>query len=157
MNENAQLIDRFYTAFAAHDAEGMAACYHPECVFSDPAFGELKGKDAGDMWRMLLQRAKGQLKVRHSNIKAGDINGQADWVAEYVFSQTGRPIVNRIHADFTFQDGKVIRHDDHFSLGKWARQAFGFRGWLISIFPFLQKKVRDTARKSLAAWQAKHP
>ncbi len=52
------LITRFYQAFQRLDAEAMAACYTDDVVFSDPAFGELHGRDASDMWRMLTTRAK---------------------------------------------------------------------------------------------------
>jgi len=51
------LITRFYQAFQRLDADAMAACYTDDVVFSDPAFGELRGRDAGDMWRMLTARA----------------------------------------------------------------------------------------------------
>ena len=39
------LITEFYTAFQSRDAEAMAACYTDDVVFSDPAFGELFGKN----------------------------------------------------------------------------------------------------------------
>ena len=51
------LVREFYARFAARDAEGMAACYHPDIAFSDPVFPMLRGDEAGDMWRMLLSRA----------------------------------------------------------------------------------------------------
>ena len=35
------MVDRFYQAFARRDAAGMAACYHPQATFVDPAFGPL--------------------------------------------------------------------------------------------------------------------
>ena len=149
---NIDLINRFYLAFAAQDAAGMLHCYHPEVEFSDPAFGSLKGEQAGAMWKMLLQRAKGRLKVRHFNVQAGEQHGSAEWIAEYVFSQTGRPVVNHIRAEFEFRDGKIFRHTDTFDLGKWARQALGFKGWLVSIFPPLQRKLQKTARRSLEKW-----
>ncbi len=133
----------------------MAACYHPEVEFSDPAFGLLKGKQAGDMWRMLVERSGGKLHVSHSNIQADDQGGSAEWVAEYVFSQTGRPVVNRIRAEFAFRDGKIIRHSDHFDLGRWARQALGWKGWLITLFPSLRKKLQASALHSLERWQEK--
>ena len=37
----AAVVNRFYEAFARGDAAGMAACYHPEATFEDPAFGPL--------------------------------------------------------------------------------------------------------------------
>jgi len=43
---HAALVQRFYAAFDARDAEAMAACYHPDVVFSDPVFGELRGERA---------------------------------------------------------------------------------------------------------------
>ena len=40
---NSALITRFYQAFQRLDAEAMVACYSPDVVFSDPAFGTLRG------------------------------------------------------------------------------------------------------------------
>jgi ketosteroid isomerase-like protein len=51
------LIAHFYAAFQRRDAEAMVACYAPDVVFCDPAFGTLRGGEAGDMWRMLLARS----------------------------------------------------------------------------------------------------
>ena len=68
------LIDRFYTAFANQDAETMASCYSDDIVFEDPAFGELHGDDARDMWRMLCGRAT-DLSVTHIVLEAGDSLG----------------------------------------------------------------------------------
>ena len=47
------LITQFYEAFQRLDAEAMAACYTDDVLFSDPVFGELRGRNVGDMWRML--------------------------------------------------------------------------------------------------------
>jgi ketosteroid isomerase-like protein len=38
------LIEKFYSAFAHADAEGMVSCYTDDITFEDPAFGVLKGK-----------------------------------------------------------------------------------------------------------------
>ena len=58
MHAHETLIRDFYAAFARHDAEAMARCYHADIFFTDPVFPALRGRDAGDMWRMLLSRAK---------------------------------------------------------------------------------------------------
>lgn len=42
MNTNVQTLTRFYTAFAALNADTMASCYALDAVFDDPAFS-LKG------------------------------------------------------------------------------------------------------------------
>lgn len=44
MHPHTQLIQKFYTAFQTLDAHGMSACYHPNIVFTDPAFGRLEAE-----------------------------------------------------------------------------------------------------------------
>lgn len=151
MHPNAALIERFYASFAARDAAGMQACYHPEIVFSDPAFGELHEAQPGAMWAMLCERGK-DLRVTASDIHADDERGRAHWDARYTFSQTKRPVVNRIDAEFVFRDGLIVRHTDTFNFWAWARQALGPAGLLLGWTPMLQKKVRDTARAGLAKY-----
>lgn len=53
----------------------MAACYAPDVRFSDPVFGELRGAQAGDMWRMLAERAT-DLRVELPEHEAGDERGR---------------------------------------------------------------------------------
>ncbi|HEX2211546.1 MAG TPA: nuclear transport factor 2 family protein [Longimicrobium sp.] len=148
MHPNAALIHRFYDSFAALDAGGMRACYHPDVVFSDPAFGELRGPEAGAMWAMLCARAK-DLQVEALNVEADDARGRAHWEARYTFGQTGRPVHNRIDAEFEFRDGLIIRHTDTFDFYAWARQALGPAGLLLGWTPILQNRVRSTARAGL--------
>lgn len=148
MHPNAALIERFYAAFAARDAAGMKACYHPEIVFSDPVFGELHGERAGAMWAMLCGRAT-DLDVRASGIEAGDRTGRAHWDARYTFTQTGRAVLNRIDATFEFRDGLISRHTDRFSFWAWARQALGPAGLLLGWSPPLRRKVSATATRGL--------
>lgn len=151
MHPNAALIHRFYDSFAALDAAGMQACYYPDVVFSDPAFGELRGPEAGAMWAMLCARAK-DLQVEASDVEADDARGRAHWEARYTFGQTGRPVHNRIDAEFEFRDGLIIRHTDTFDFYAWARQALGPAGLLLGWTPILQNKVRSTARAGLETY-----
>lgn len=142
-------ITSFYAAFAKHDYEGMAACYHDEVEFHDPVFGTLKGIQAKAMWQMLLERSKGNLKIVFSDVKASGSTGSAHWEAFYPFSKTGRSVHNIIDATFEFKDGKIIKHHDHFDLYRWSRQAFGITGTLMGFTSFFQNKVRTTAKQSL--------
>lgn len=153
MHPNSALIERFYAAFAARDAAGMAACYHPDVVFTDPAFGELRGPQAGAMWAMLVERGT-DLRVTASDVHADDAAGRAHWDAHYTFSQTGRPVHNRIDAEFAFRDGLIVRHTDRFGFWTWARQALGVPGLLLGWTPFLRSKVRATARRGLEKYMA---
>lgn len=143
------LIEKFYTSFSILDSETMAQCYHPDIVFNDEAFVNLRGQEPGMMWKMLIERSKGNLNIRFSNIRIDGNKGSADWVAEYIFSATGRKVENHIHANFDFKDGLIYHHNDTFNLHRWASQAFGFKGWLLGNFGFFRKKVQQTARLSL--------
>lgn len=147
--KNEQLIRHFYESFAQNNAEAMIACYHDEIEFHDPAFGQLKGADAKNMWRMLIKRGKGDIKIEFENVAADDEKGSADWTAHYIFSQTGRSVVNRIHAEFEFKDEKIYRHRDTFDLWKWSQQALGISGRLLGWSSFMQNKIRMRARQSL--------
>lgn len=150
---NSALITRFYEAFSRLDAEAMAACYSEDVVFSDPVFGELRGRDAGDMWRMLTSRAR-DFSVVFDHVRADATTGAAHWVATYLFSQTGRTVVNDIQARFVFRDGKICEHHDHFDLWRWSRQALGAKGALLGWTPFVQNAIRTQAQKGLKAYQA---
>ena len=150
---NSALITRFYQAFQRLDAEAMVACYSDDIVFSDPAFGTLRGKDAGDMWRMLTTRAK-NFTLTFDSVKADEHSGAAHWVATYLFSQTGRTVINDIQARFVFRDGKICEHHDTFDLWRWSRQALGTTGLLLGWTPLVQGKVRQQALKGLRAFQA---
>ena len=147
------LITQFYQAFQRLDAEAMSACYTDDVVFSDPAFGELRGRDAGDMWRMLTTRAK-DFSLTFDNVRSDERTGAAHWVATYLFSQTGNTVVNDIQARFVFRDGKICEHHDSFDLWAWSRQALGFKGLLLGWTPAVRNAVRAQAMKGLKAFQA---
>jgi ketosteroid isomerase-like protein len=152
VHPNEQLIDRFYEAFARRDGDAMAACYAPDARFSDPAFGELRGSEPGDMWRMLTGRAQ-DLEVRLVSREAGDEEGRARWTADYTF-RTGRRVHNDVRATFRFRDGLIAEHDDAFSFHAWSRQALGPAGLLLGWTPLLRGKVRKEARAGLEAFRS---
>ena len=133
----------------------MIDCYHQDIEFYDPAFGTLHGDEARNMWRMLVERSKGDIKIFFSDVAANEKTGSAKWVAEYTFSQTGRRVINRITAQFEFRDGKIIKHNDHFDIWKWSRQALGAKGLLLGWTSFMQKKITSSARKSLAHYSGR--
>lgn len=152
MHAHEALVRDFYAAFARGDAEGMACCYHPEVFFSDAVFPRLRGPEAGDMWRMLLARAK-DLRVTLEEAEADGDGGRARWTARYTFSRTGRPVVNRVTALFAFRDGLIVRHYDSFSFWRWASQALGPLGAALGWFAPLKWKVRRDAARSLAGFR----
>ncbi len=128
----------------------MIACYHSDIEFSDPAFGTLKGDEARAMWKMLIERSGGKLKVVFSNVTADAEKGSAHWEAFYEFSKTGRNVHNKIDARFEFKDGKIHRHHDHFNLWAWSRQALGVSGLLLGYTSFFKNKLQAQTRKLLS-------
>ena len=149
MANNEELINKFYTAFQKLDYATMNNCYSDDIVFSDPAFGLLKGNQAKYMWEMMCKNAK-DFSLTYGNIIHLDEEfSTCDWVAIYTFSKTGKKVVNKIRANMKFADGKIIEHSDAFSLHKWSAQALGFSGWLLGWNTFFQNKIKNTAKKSL--------
>lgn len=146
-----ELLEHFYHSFKYKDAEGMVACYHDDIVFTDPAFGTLRGDEAKNMWRMLLGQ-NSSLKVDYSNISADADSGKAHWIAEYVFSKTKRPVVNKVTSYFELKDGKIIRQIDSFDLKVWARQALGIQGTILHFFGLLPNAIQRKAKASLQAY-----
>jgi ketosteroid isomerase-like protein len=148
MHPNAQLLTDFYSAFQRRDPAAMAACYHPDAEFSDPAFPGLRQPEVAAMWTLLCERGK-DLELSFRDVHADDASGRAHWEARYTFSTTGRKVLNRIDAHFTFRDGKILRHTDTFDFWRWSSQALGPVGLLLGWTPLLRNKVRAQARASL--------
>jgi ketosteroid isomerase-like protein len=143
------LVTSFYEAFARRDGDAMVACYHPDVVFSDPVFPDLRGSRAGEMWRMLCARGKDLV------IELGDVSADgstAHWEAKYTFSGTGRKVHNVIDATFKFKDAKIVEHRDSFDLWRWAGMALGAKGTLLGWTPLVKGAIRKTAANSLAQW-----
>lgn len=156
---HALLLTRFYTAFAALDAETMADCYAPDSRFEDEVFSLRGRNDIGGMWRMLADavKAKGRdvWKLEYRDIRCDGDRGQAHWEATYRFSATGRMVHNIIDGEFVFRDGLIAEHRDRFDFPRWSRQALGLPGWLLGGTSLLRNKVRAQAAANLQAFQAR--
>ena len=147
----------FYKAFQRLDAEAMCAHYSQDIVFEDPAFGILKGVRACNMWRMLCESQKGKnFKLQYHGIELDGNRGSAHWEAQYKFSRTGRPVHNKIHAEFELKEGLIIKHRDHFNLHKWASQALGPSGLILGWTPFFRAKLHKQTNALLDRWEQNH-
>ncbi len=152
MEANKQVIENFYMAFQKLDYKAMNSCYTDEIVFSDPAFGLLRGDEAKAMWEMLCKNAK-DFSLTFSNIQLLDEEyATCNWIATYTFSKTGRKVVNNIKAFMKLKDGKIIEHRDAFKLSTWAAQALGFKGLLLGWTGFMKRKIQKNARKNLISF-----
>lgn len=153
MTSTEKILIKFYTAFANADAATMCECYHTNIQFRDPAFGLLKGTDVCQMWKMLIEKSKANLKIEFSDLKSDQYLGSARWTATYKFSKTNRKVVNVIHSQFHFKDGLIIKHTDDFDIWKWSKQAIGITGYLLGWTGFFQNKIRQQALKSLERYK----
>ena len=147
---SATLITTFYTAFQSRDGEAMAACYAPDARFSDPVFTDLRGRQVGDMWRMLCSSAT-DLSLHFDSVT----DDSAHWVATYTFPSTGRRVRNDIHARFICTNGLIQEHHDSFGLWAWSRQAIGPAGTALGWTPMMQRRIRDQAMAGLRRYEAR--
>jgi len=143
-------IERFYVAFARLDADTMQACYAPAAAFDDEVFSLHGREQIGGMWRMLCTATKAK-GLAHWKLELSEVTERsAHWDAHYLFSATGRQVLNRIDAQFEFDaDGLITRHRDRFDFWAWSRQALGLPGWLLGWTPLLRNKVRAQAANNL--------
>lgn len=131
----------------------MVACYATDVVFEDPAFGELRGQDAGDMWAMLCEGGT-DMTLEFTVLESTPTLVRTNWIAEYTFSATGNFVRNDVQATMKLSDGKIVDHRDEFDMWKWSSQALGLPGRLLGWSPMLRSKVRRTARGGLEQFQA---
>ena len=148
MNENEELIQRFYDAFARLDYKTMQNCYSEDPIFNDPVFGILQGDEVRAMWEMLCKNAK-DFSLQYSLIEIDGEYGTCNWTATYTFSKTGRRVVNKVKAHMRIQNGKITEHTDEFDIYKWSRQALGLPGVLLGWNGYLKNKIRYDAKSRL--------
>jgi ketosteroid isomerase-like protein len=148
MNAEEQLIKTFYTNFQQRNWRAMLDCYTEDVFFYDPVFGDLEGPQVRGMWEMLLSRP-GDLQLEFDHVSGGDGYGSCNWTATYIFTPTGKKVVNRAKAHFTFNKGRISEHQDEFSVWKWSSQALGLPGMLFGWTGVLQKKIRSKTRIAL--------
>jgi ketosteroid isomerase-like protein len=150
MNNNEELIQTFYDAFARLDHETMNGCYapHPDPIFNDPVFGILQGDEVRAMWEMLCKSAK-DLDLVTEKIEVDGEYGTCNWTATYTFSKTGRKVVNHVKAHMRIENDKITEHTDEFDIYKWSRQALGMPGILLGWSGYLKNKIRHDAKTKL--------
>jgi ketosteroid isomerase-like protein len=146
-------VDIFYSGLALRDSEAMVACYTEDVVFQDPAFGELRGRDAADMWRMLCA-SDTDLTLEHHILEALGDTVRTNWIATYTFTPTGNSVRNDIEATMTFRDGKIVDHRDNFDMWKWSSQALGLPGKLLGWGP---RSTPRSDQQPLETWPPSKP
>lgn len=146
--DNKQIIQELFAAFGRRDGEAMARYYHPQAVFKDPVFEELRAEQIANMWKMLCGRGK-DLQIELVRCDANGDTGSAQWEAKYTFSKTGKLVHNKVSSQFTFRDGLIISQTDDFNFWAWAKMALGTPGRLLGWTPMIRNAVRKEAKRSL--------
>ena len=154
MYPNEKLLHTFYTCFQRKDHKGMAACYAPDAVFSDPIFN-LKGKKIAAMWHMLFNAGK-DLEIDFTVLEADENKGRVHWEASYTLLRTQRKVQNIVEAEFHFANGKIIRHHDEFGFYRWVRMALGPTGLALGWLPIMRKKLQGQMQEALREFIEKH-
>lgn len=151
MHPHEALVRRFFERLAARDAPGAAACYHADIFYSDPLFPRLRGAAAGELWRMRLEALE-SLEIRLEEAQ-GDADG-AHAVWSLLYAQGPRTVAVRVRSMFGFRDGRISRHDDHFSFWRWAAQAYGARGAMLGWFGPFRWAVRRRLGRAFERFSA---
>ena len=155
MNQQTEILNKFFSSFQKKDYKCMIDCYHPEIHFKDEVFN-LKGQKAKAMWHVLCESGK-DLEISFRDIKVRENSGCAIWEADYTFSRSNRKVHNKIKSYFEFIDGKIINHIDSFNFWKWSSQSLGTVGLLFGWSSYLRKKVSKSANNALNRFIEKHP
>lgn len=144
-----QIADKFYNAFSNHNSSEMINLYHEDVIFSDPAFGILKGDRAKKMWDMLLSNDQSNLTIQYQIIESSDHDATIKWIAKYRFGPSKRSVVNHVTARLKIDKGKIVEHQDSFNLWKWSKQALGISGLLLGWTSFMRNKIQQKTNHTL--------
>lgn len=150
MTTDLELISEWLTAYRQSNHAAMAECYDADATFEDIAFRLNTKKHVHAMWHMICENGIRVVENQQPRIVGDEITvGITD---TYVFSATGRTVVNPITCRFRIRDGLIVQHQDECNPKDWAKQALGgVKGWLAGRLEFLRKRA---ARKTLAAFIA---
>ena len=152
VTDGTAVVERFYQALQRGDAAGIRAVYAPGVVYSDPVFGELRGRRALTMWEMFCAREE-RLGVAYSGVRADGEGVRAHWVASYSFGARSRPVENSIESRFMVVDGLITQHHDDFDVRRWAGQALGTMGRALGGTPPLRRALRRRTVAMLDAFE----
>ncbi len=134
-----------FSALGAADLPSLSAGYAPEAVLYHALLGELKGREiaqaAGGFLRQTANRAMA-FQVENAAASAA----QVGWTASYDFTPTGRRVKIEGTTRLLFGQHGIERQVDTIDRGAWSRQAFGWKGVVLSCLPgwrsFLAAELR---------------
>ncbi len=114
-----QTVRAFYDAFTNLRYDEVAKIYATDLRYKDPLFEHKDGASTIHMWKTLFQADNLRLGYQILGVEGDVVKGR--WTADYDFH--GRPVHEVSDSRFTVRDGKIVAHQDDFSVVAWAKQA----------------------------------
>lgn len=152
---NRAIAQQFFDRLSARDVSGAMECCGAQIVYSSPFFEgsfERQGRESvGAMWRAWL-RSMPDARIVCDDIRASHEHASAYWTVDYTLPNSFGRVQQRISADLSFAEGKIIRHRDRFNLHEWASREYGTPGSLLGGKRAFQKWAVARERARLAAF-----
>lgn len=148
-----RIVD-LYAAFKRLDPAAMQAAYAPGARFSTPLFQLQGAGEIGAMWALLCdaidRRSLDPWRIDIEDVEATAQRGRARWQPHWRIRSSGRVVQGQADAEFSFdKHGRILSHDERFSVWHWSRQALGLRGALLGWTPLWRRQIGAWARQAL--------
>jgi hypothetical protein len=115
-----ETVRDFYEAFTHLRWNEVERLYAKDLSYKDPLFEHKSGAAAIHMWKTLFQADELKMGYEVTGVEGNVVKGR--WTADYTFN--GRPVHEVSESRFLVKDGKIVSHQDDFSVVAWAKQAF---------------------------------
>jgi len=138
---NADIVNKFFSCYKAHDYEGMHSCLDKNVKFSDFAF-KIQGSQVKAMWHWFcVPYLKREKPVDIPDFELIQSNGDvvlAKYRVKYLYGDKQRPVDYFIKASFVIQNDKIVEQTDIFSNilpSQFTEMALGFPRFLAILPP----------------------
>lgn len=159
---NADIVNKFFSCYKAHDYEGMHSCLDDNVKFSDFAF-KIQGSQVKAMWHWFcvpfLKREEPVDVTKFEIIRSEGDTIEAKYRVSYLYGDNQRPVIYFINSRFVIQNDKIVEQIDTFgniSDFKFAEMALGFPRQFIALTPWLRTSVQEGATKKLNQFMKAH-
>ena len=153
---NADIVNKFFSCYKAHDYEGMHSCLDKDVKFSDFAF-KIQGSQVRAMWHWFcVPYLKREEPVDVTKFEIIQSNGDvvlANYRVKYLYGDKQRPVDYFIKASFVIQNDKIIEQKDTFSTilpSKFTEMALGFPLQFLALSPLTSWILRALVQKKAA-------
>lgn len=151
LSEVLAITRRLQVALRTGDLDAIARCYNPFAAYSDPVLGDLGAGSARQAWSLILPLLRSP-SWSFSIDDVGLLSSRASTRLTFLFAPTARPVTLDISTVLQVRDGRIVRHDDDFSLFAWS-QGLPFPQRLVARSRSFRRRVNREARGGIATVQ----